>query len=192
MPERLAPTPPQTAGPFVGLLLRGAPLNVVAPADGRGERIRIEGAVCDGRGAPVGDAMIELWRAGEDRPPNGLADSGVGEATGRSFGFGRAGTDPEGRYWFETSRPAPLPAPDGGLQAPHVSVQIFARGVMDRLSTRAYLEDEPANAADPVLRSLPDDRRPTLLARRERRDGIRTYRFDIVLQGDGETVFFDV
>jgi protocatechuate 3,4-dioxygenase alpha subunit len=196
MTERLAPTPPQTAGPFVGLLLRGAPLHVIGPVDGRSERIRVEGAVCDGSGAPVRDAMIEMWRATSDGRHGGdslLAngyDAEVNRAP-RPCCFGRSGTDPEGRYSFESARPVPIAAHDGRLQAPHLSVYVFARGLLDRLSTRAYFDDEPANGSDPVLRLLPDDRRPTVVARRQHRPGIATYRFDIVLQGDGETVFFD-
>jgi protocatechuate 3,4-dioxygenase alpha subunit len=180
MPDGPGPTPPQTAGPFVQLLLLGSSPNVIAPEDTAGARIRIEGAVCDGRGEPVGDAMIELWQASADGRPRGFR------------GFGRSETDGAGRYWFETIRPGPLAGPGGRLQAPHVTIQVFARGLMDRLSTRAYFEHEGANAADPVLESVPDDRRSTLLARSESRDDIATYRFDIVLQGDRETVFFDV
>ena len=142
--------------------------------------MRIEGVVYDAEG-PVVDALLEIWQAG----PSGRYD----EPGLRRLRTG-AETDPEdGTYAFVTVKPGPVPGPGGALQAPHLLVSVFARGLLKRLATRIYFEDEAdANAADPVLAAVDPDRRETLIARR---DG-DAYRFDVRLQGDGETVFFDV
>jgi protocatechuate 3,4-dioxygenase alpha subunit len=147
-------TPAQTIGPFFAVGLTDAPL--VVP-DG----LWIRGAVRDGRGEPVTDALVETWQA---------------------EGFGRCATDERGRYAIRTVKPHPREG-----EAPHLQVAVFARGLLDRVLTRIYFADEErANAADPVLRALDADARATLLAAPDR-DG---YRFDIRLQGEGETVFF--
>jgi protocatechuate 3,4-dioxygenase, alpha subunit len=186
------PTPPQTVGPFFAPALIRERWNVLAGPGAVGERCRVEGTVCDGDGSPVDDAMIEIWQAnaaGRYRHPSDERDVKLDEAF---VGFGRAGTDRDGRFWFETVRPGPVPSPAGGWQAPHLNVQVFARGLLDRVSTRLYFDDESANAQDPVLGSLPEDRRATLIARRTDAGPPPVYRFDVVLQGDGETVFFDL
>jgi protocatechuate 3,4-dioxygenase alpha subunit len=167
-------TPPQTVGPFFhGSLLRD-PRTSIAPEGVAGERIRIEGRVLDGEGRPVTDALVEVWQADI--------------ALGGSAGFGRSGTDREGRYSFESVRPAPVPAPDGPSEAPHLEVLVFARGLLDRLHTRIYFEDDDPIASDPFLRAVPEERRATLIAML---DGEGRYRHDLVLQGASETVFFD-
>ncbi len=193
--------PSQTAGPYVhiGLLPAVAGIPFEAERDWgrlvrpgvRGERIRIEGLVLDGTGSPVKDAVLELWQPdAAGRFPG--HDPGADPAF---TGFGRVATDfVTGLFAFETIKPGRVPAPDGRLQAPHATLLIFARGINIHLHTRIYFEDEAeANAEDPVLALIEQEvRRRTLLARREAREGAVVYRFDVRLQGELETVFFDV
>ena len=182
----LAPTPSQTVGPFFAFALPwpDGPHAVDPDAEGA---IRISGRVVDGEGSPVPDALIETWQA----DPDGRfdhPDDPRGPARRPGFrGFARCGTDGEGGYEIVTLKPGPVPGPDGAPQAPHIAVTVLARGLLTRLVTRIYFPEEAeANAADPVLRSLPDDAaRATLVAARD--DG--GYRFDIRLQGDRETAF---
>jgi protocatechuate 3,4-dioxygenase alpha subunit len=197
-------TASQTAGPFVhiGLAPRAAGIDirgneqwhVLAGAGAEGGRIRLEGIVYDGTGAPVRDALIEIWQAnahGKYHHPEDRQEKPVDPAF---RGFGRAAADFEtGLWWFETVKPGPVPG-RRGMMAPHVNVAIFARGINIHLNTRIYFADEAAaNADDPVLRLIePETRRKTLLARREERGRDVVYRFDIRLQGEEETVFFDV
>jgi protocatechuate 3,4-dioxygenase, alpha subunit len=159
-------TPSQTVGPFFsfGLCLRDQH-HLVDP--GRPSAVRIEGRVLDGAGEPVIDAMVEVWQRDErgERPDG--------------FGFGRCGTDAEGRYRFVTVRP-------GGPGAPHLSVLVFARGLLKPVHTRMYFPDEPANAADPLLAALEPAERDRLTGVA---DGEATIRFDIHLQGEHETPF---
>jgi protocatechuate 3,4-dioxygenase, alpha subunit len=170
-------TPSQTVGPFFAIELPYAEGPYVV-ADGTDGAIWLRGRVFDGAGDPIPDALVESWQAGPD-----------GRFDGEFRGFGRSGTDAEGAWAILTLKPGPVAAPDGGDQAPHVNLTIFARGLLHELVTRLYFEDEPeANAADPVLSGLPDDARGTLVAARE--DG--GYRLDIHLQGPDETVFFAV
>ena len=188
-------TPSQTVGPFFHGALHRAGSNDLTAGGARGERIAIEGRVLDGDGVPCDDALIEIWQANAagryahpddpqsaDRPDPGFT------------GFGRTSTDAGGRYRFATIRPGRVQGPGGVLQAPHVNVGIFARGLLRRLCTRIYFGEEPSNGTDPVLASIADPvARRTLLAARESGAGPEArYRFDIVLQGPGETVFFDL
>ena len=108
------------------------------------------------------------------------------------LGFGRSGTTEEGSYWFETIKPGRVPFYQDKLQAPHICVTVFSRGLLNHLVTRLYFEDEQTNAEDPILQCVPDERRSTLLARRENREGMIVYRFDIIMQGAGETAFFNL
>jgi len=184
-------TPPQTVGPFFHGGMLHETQNVLVTPDTRGERIRIEGRVYDGDRAPVSDAVVEIWQAnaaGRYRHPVDQRDVTLDPAF---IGFGRAGTDAEGFFWFETVRPGTVPFVAEGDQAPHLNVSVFARGLLHHLSTRLYFRDETATAADPVLHHVPDVRRPTLIAAPAVIDGKKVYRFDIILQGDGETVFFE-
>jgi protocatechuate 3,4-dioxygenase alpha subunit len=192
-------TPSQTVGPWFayGLTPEGkydwsdlATGNLITP-DVVGDRIRIEGIARDGDGAPMPDAMIEIWQAdGQGRLP---VRGGNGATPNTSFkGFGRAPTDPQGLFWFDTVKPGAIPGPDGKPQAPHILVAFFARGLLTHLYTRIYFADEAANASDPILKLVPAERRDTLIAKKETRGGKTVYRFDIRLQGEGETVFFDV
>ena len=185
-------TPSQTAGPFFHLRLGGPDQHRLSDARTAGA-IRIEGRVVDGDRQPVGDALIELWQAdaeGRYLHPADLWPNDRGPFTG----FGRACTDPKtGEYSFETTKPGRVRGPHGGLQAPHASLVVVARGLLGHLYTRVYFEDEPdANEEDPVLSSVAQDRRSTLVAARLVREGPPAYRHDIVLHGADETVFFDV
>jgi protocatechuate 3,4-dioxygenase alpha subunit len=192
-------TPSQTVGPFFkyGLTPGGkyawndAFSNDLVTPDASGERIRIQGRVFDGDGAPVPDAMLEIWQAdAQGRFADPQDKRALPNAAFR--GFGRCGTDANGEYAFDTIKPGQVPDPDGKPQAPHILLAIFGRGMLLHLYTRIYFDGEAANAADPVLALVPADRRGTLIAAREAANGGAVYRFDIRLQGDGETVFFDV
>jgi protocatechuate 3,4-dioxygenase, alpha subunit len=190
MSERLAVTPSQTVGPFlhIGLIWPDGPY--VVP-EGTPGAFWIRGRVFDGSGDPVVDGMVESWQA----DPDGRFDHPDDPRGARSpslsgfRGFGRSATDDQGWYAILTVKPGPLPTLDGSMEAPHLNLSIFARGLLRRLVTRLYFPDEPAaNDADPVLRVVDAARRPTLLAS-EAPDGLH---FDIHLQGEHETVFFAV
>jgi protocatechuate 3,4-dioxygenase alpha subunit len=202
----LAETPSQTAGPYVhiGLIPGQAGFEIfknnlgtaLLNADTKGERIRIEGCIFDGTGAILRDALVEIWQADAQGRFNHPADRQQGARDESFRGWGRVGTDFETGLWsFDTIKPGRITG-RGGREpmAPHISLWIVARGLNFGLATRLYFEDEAkANADDPVLRSIePPGRRQTLIARREKRDGLMTYVMDIHLQGENETVFFDV
>ncbi len=190
-------SPAQTVGPFfLNCLLRDdARRNVLVGPATTGERIRIEGRVLDGDGVGVPDALVEIWQAnaaGRYRHP---ADQRDHVPLDPDFiGFGRSGTEDAGAFWFETVKPGAVPFAGEQLQAPHIGVQVFARGLLNHVTTRLYFEGEAANATDPVLLRVPAERRDTLMARRSPAGpaGLAVYRFDIVLQGPGETAFFNV
>lgn len=177
------PTPSQTVGPYFRLGMDRPEWSDLTRDGARGEKIAIEGRVLDGDGAPVDDALLEIWQA-----------DAAGRYDDAAFlGFGRSITDEAGRFRFVTIRPGRVPGRGGVLQAPHVNVTVFARGLLKHLVTRIYFADEPANESDPVLASIADvAARRTLLAVREEGAGVRIYRFDVVLQGKGETAFFDL
>jgi protocatechuate 3,4-dioxygenase, alpha subunit len=160
-------------------------------ADATGERIRIEGHILDGDGVAINDAMIEIWQADAQGRYASPADRRA--LPNVSFkGHGRSATDKEGRYGFSTIKPGPVPGPNGGTQAPHIVMCIFSRGMLRQVYTRLYFSDEKANDGDPILALVPQDRRDTLIATRENRNGEAVYRFDIRVQGEDETVFFDI
>jgi protocatechuate 3,4-dioxygenase, alpha subunit len=184
----------QTVGPFFSpcLLREDACRNVLTQAETAGERIRIEGRVIDGDGVPVPDAMVEIWQANAHGRYNHAADQGPAPLDPTFLGFGRSGTGDDGDYWFETVKPGPVPFDTERMQAPHICVTVFARGLLNHLVTRLYFADEPGNTNDPVLQCVPDDRRTTLLARREPVGTAVVYHFDIILQGASETVFFNL
>jgi protocatechuate 3,4-dioxygenase alpha subunit len=191
-------TPSQTVGPFFAYGLTpeqyGYPFRAIAGAamvddETPGERIRVVGRILDGEGAPIPDAMVEIWQAdGEGRYAHPADARG---ANIRFVGFGRCGTgtDPESRFIFDTIKPKRV----DDDQAPHLNVILFMRGLLSHVYTRIYFDDEAAaNAADPVLSSVEEARRSTLIARREAGPAGTVYRFDIHMQGADETVFFDV
>ncbi len=191
-------TPSQTVGPYFaygltpeqyGYTFSSIAGGVLTAEAGDGERIRIEGRVLDGAGEAVGDAMVEIWQAdGQGRYAH-PADPRSSNARFRGFGRVGTGTDPEQRFVFETVKPG---APDDG-QAPHINLVLFLRGLLSHAFTRIYFSDEAeANDADPVLATVPAERRATLIAERDEAGDTPLYRFDIRLQGDRETVFFDL
>ena len=194
----LKQTPSQTVGPYFAYGLTpeqyGYPLKSVAGpvmrgADTDGEAIRIEGRVLDGDGAPVNDAMIELWQADAQGRYTHPADPRTSNASFAGFGRCGTGTDADNRFRFETVKPGAIA--EG--QAPHINVAVFMRGLLTHAYTRIYFADEAeANAADAVLGNVPGDRRATLIAQRTQEGGATLYRFDIHMQGENETVFFDV
>ena len=191
-------TPSQTVGPYFkyGLTPNGeyewndAFTNNLLTPDVSGERIRVEGTVYDGDGAVIPDCMLEIWQADSQ---GRFADPQDARALPNSSfkGFGRCGTDKSGGYAFDTIKPGVVPDADGKPQAPHILLAVFARGMLLHLYTRIYFDDEAGNAGDPVLALVPADRRATLIAKRKAGAG-NTYTFDVHLQGDNETVFFDV
>ena len=201
--KNLRETASQTAGPYVhiGLAPGAAGFDIydqelgqdIAGPNAEGTRIRVEGVVIDGMGAPIKDVLLEVWQAnhaGHFAHPEG------GGAVEDGFrGWGRVITDFETGEWvFDTVKPGTTRGRNMGRQAPHLNLWIVARGINIGLNTRMYFEDEPeANAKDPVLNLIEwEHRRATLVAKRNDRDGLPVYRFDIRLQGDAETVFFDI
>jgi len=204
-PAYLPETASQTAGPYVhiGLAPGDAGFEIydrelgrdIAGPDAEGARIRVEGVVRDGTGAPVRDVLVEAWQANAagvyahpEDPSSGVVEDGF-------RGWGRAIASFESGLWhFDTVKPGPVPAPDGGRQAPHISLWLVARGINIGLNTRLYFDDEAgANATDPLLNMIEQvNRRETLIARRQNGKGTPLYRFDISLQGEDETVFLDI
>jgi protocatechuate 3,4-dioxygenase alpha subunit len=204
-------TPSQTVGPFfLDCLLRAdARRNAIAPHASPDERVRVEGVVYDGDGVGVPDAVLEIWQADASGRYADVKDSA---ALDEFIGFGRCGTDSAGRFWFETVKPGPVAFDATRRQAPHLNVAVFARGLLNHLFTRMYFPDDDLST-DPVLQHVESSRRATLVAARAADAGDRgqtpnpgdrgqtpnlrdrgltpIYRFDVVLQGPRETVFFD-
>jgi protocatechuate 3,4-dioxygenase alpha subunit len=181
-------TTSQTIGPYLRIGLEWMVIEDLAAQGVGGERIRIEGRVVDGDGKPVNDAAVEIWQAnsqGKYASPEDTQDKPL-EPGFR--GYGRSLTDDAGAFRFRTFKPGRVPGPDGRLQAPHITVTIFMRGLLKQLQTRIYFPDDPANADDPVLALVPAERRATLVAKK-RSDG--ALEWNVVLQGKNETVFFD-
>jgi protocatechuate 3,4-dioxygenase alpha subunit len=199
----LKETASQTAGPYVhiGLAPGAAGFDIykqelghdIAGPNAKGERIRVEGRVIDGMNAPIKDVLIEVWQANADG--HYAHPEGGGPVEDGFRGWGRAISDFETGEWaFDTVKPGPTRGRNVGTQAPHLNLWIVARGINLGLNTRMYFSDEAeANSADPVLNIIEwENRRGTLIAERGERDGAIVYRFDIRLQGEKETVFFDV
>lgn len=180
-------TTSQTIGPYLRIGLEWMVIEDIAPPGVAGERVRIEGRIVDADGKPVNDAAVEVWQAnshGRYAHPEDTRDLPLE----RAFrGYGRSLTDETGAYRFRTIKPGRVPGPDGKLQAPHLVVTIFMRGLLKQLLTRVYFPDDPANADDPILKLVPAERRATLIARRKG-DGLE---WNVNLQGRDETVFFD-
>lgn len=187
-------TSSQTVGPFFSpcLLRPDACRNVLIEPGTSGERIRIEGCVLDGDGVPINDAIVEIWQANAHGRYNHPADQGTAPLEPSFTGFGRSGTGENGCYWFETIKPGRVPFKGEQMQAPHICVTVFSRGLLNHVVTRLYFADEPSNTDDPVLQCVPQNRRATLLARLEAESEPAVYRFDIVLQGENETAFFNL
>jgi len=188
----LAPTPSQTVGPFFHLGCTGpASVGSLVTDATKGERISLSCRVLDGDGTPVADAMIEIWQANAEGRYNHPEDVQQKALDPDFTGFGRLATGDNGCCMFTTIKPGQVPGNSGTLQAPHINISVFARGVLKRLATRVYFAGDPANADDPVLSLVPAERRATLMAQK---DAARPaeWQFDIHLCGDNETVFFDV
>lgn len=182
-------TPSQTVGPFFAILVPEQGRLTLVRDTTPGQRIVVEGAIRDGAGGPVPDALIEIWQANAAGCCNHPEDTRTDGPDPTFDGFGRVHADAEGCFRIETVKPGPVPGPEDAPQAPHLVVGLFARGLLTRLVTRIYFDDELSNAHDPILARVPAARRSTLVA--ARRDEGRYYHA-IALQGPGETVFFDV
>jgi protocatechuate 3,4-dioxygenase alpha subunit len=205
----LGQTPSQTLGPFFhqGLLRTRAVFQVpglcnddvdvfhhvlVRPGSS-GERIVLEGFVYDGLGQPISDALLEIWQANAHGRYQHPLDTSGRELDPEFDGYGRAATDAQGAFAFRSVKPGAVEGPGGRLQAPHINLVLGARGMMRHAFTRIYFEGDARLDHDAVLALVPEQRRPTLLARAAgQRDGSAVYRFDIRLQGEGETVFFEL
>ena len=184
----LRATTSQTIGPFLRIGLEWMVIEDLAPPGVAGERVTIAGRVLDGDGKPVNDAAVELWQAnshGRYASPEDAQDKPL-EPGFR--GYGRSLTNDAGEFRFRTVKPGRVPGPQGKMQAPHLNVTIFMRGLLKQLVTRVYFPDDPANADDPVLALVPAARRSTLIARRT---GEGALEWNVTLQGRDETVFFD-
>jgi protocatechuate 3,4-dioxygenase, alpha subunit len=193
-------TPSQTIGPFAAPALtpneKGKAnynwsqlmAGDLVTTDAVGERIRIEGRMLDGKDAPLEGILFEIWQAdGQGR----YAHARDPRRPNSSFkGFGRVETDAAGCFVFDTVKPGRVPGPNGTLQAPHVVVLVHIRGILRQVFTRLYFSDEAANAEDPILKLVPADRRETIIAQRDPSKPV--YRIDYRIQGDRESVFFDI
>jgi protocatechuate 3,4-dioxygenase alpha subunit len=202
----LPATTSQTVGPYFQIGLARFYINDLTGPGVSGEVIEIEGRVFDGDGQPVSDGVIETWQTdaqGRYAHPEFLEELGSipendlrvkehpqmqGGGLAGFRGFGRVPTQPDGSFRFKTIKPGRVPAPDGTLQAPHIAVSVFTRGLLRRLVTRIYFPDEPSNAEDFALKLVESVRRPTLIAKKLR-DG--QLEWNVALQGADETVFFD-
>lgn len=178
----------QTIGPFLRIGLEWMVIEDLAPKGIAGERVSVEGRVIDGDGTAVPDAAVEIWQANSQGKYASPEDTQAKPLEPGFRGYGRSLTDDAGAFRFRTIKPGPVPGPDGRLQAPHLVVTIFMRGLLKQLVTRMYFPDESRNAGDPVLGLVPAERRPTLVAKLKG-DGVLEW--NVVLQGNSETVFFD-
>ena len=180
----------QTVGPYLHIGLTWLNADRIAAAGVQGERFTIQGRLLDGDGAGVGDGLIEIWQANAQGKYAHPEDAQRKPLDPAFKGFGRIPTNARGAFRFSTIKPGSVPGPDGKLQAPHLVVSVFMRGQLKHLATRIYFPDEGANAKDPILGLVPPARRSTLVAKRiAGRKGLLEW--NVILQGRGETVFFD-
>ena len=178
----------QTIGPYLRIGLEWMQIEDLAPRGVAGERVTIRGRVIDADGRPVNDAAVEIWQAnshGRYANPEDRQDRPLEPAF---RGYGRSLTDEHGSFRFSTIKPGRVPGPGNSVQAPHLNVVIFMRGLLKQLMTRMYFPDDAGNAADPVLGLVPAERRSTLIARKT---GDAALEWNVILQGRDETVFFD-
>lgn len=178
----------QTVGPYFSIGLAHLRVDRLASLDEAGEHVAVEGQVLDGKGMPVPDAVIEIWQANAEGKYPELNDARA-EAQRGFRGFGRIPTDAAGRFRFTTIRPGAVAEPDGQMQSPHLAVRIMMRGLLRDLVTRMYFPAEEMTS-DPILGLVPEERRGTLIAT-PAPDRPSTFLWDVVLQGERETVFFD-
>jgi protocatechuate 3,4-dioxygenase alpha subunit len=186
----LTATASQTVGPYFRIGLEWLFSDRVAESGAPGRHIRVEGRVVDGGGAPVPDALLEVWQADANGRYPSLDDALDSDPTRRFRGHARVPTQQDGSFRFTTVIPGHVPAPGGGVQAPHISVAVFMRGLLKQAATRIYFAGQPSNASDPVLSRVPEARQHTLLAQ-PRAGEPDVFEWNVVLQGPDETVFFD-
>jgi len=187
---RFIPTPSQTVGPFFSIGFEALNVNDVAGSEVAGERVTIAGRVLDGDGQPVPDAVLEIWQANAHGKYAHPEDTQTKTVEKSFFGYGRVPTNDRGEFRFTTVKPGSVPGPNGTTQAPHLIVSVFMRGLLNRLITRIYFSDEPANANDFILNLVEPGRRGTLVARKSS-GGTGLLEWNVILQGSDETVFFD-
>ena len=182
---KLVPSGSQTVGPFFAIGLEYLACSPIDSGSVAGRHVEIGGRVLDGEGNPVPDAMLEVWGADS----NGHYGAGSEEASGSPAGFRRVVTNMDGHFSFLIHKPGSVAYDNRQNEAPHLVVLVFARGLLRHLITRLYFPDEPENVSDPVLEQVPEERRSTMIARKEGGDSNRL-RWDVILQGTDETVFF--
>jgi protocatechuate 3,4-dioxygenase alpha subunit len=185
----LLTTPSQTVGPYLRIGFIALAVDAIAPSGAAGEHLTIEGRAVDGDGKPVSDAVLEVWQA-DASGKYAHSEDATRSAAGKFRGFGRILTDAQGAFRFTTIKPGPVPGPKGATQASHLVVTVFMRGLLKHLLTRIYFPDDPGNAGDPILLLVPADRRATMVAKRAPQ-AKATLEWNLVLQGENETVFFD-
>jgi protocatechuate 3,4-dioxygenase, alpha subunit len=183
-------TTSQTVGPYFSIGLAPLYRSELASPEVAGERIMIQGRVLDGGGMPVPDAVLEIWQSDAKGEYSVSKDSTGAASESAFFGFGRIATDVNGFFQFSTIKPGCVEGPDGVKQAPHLLVSVFMRGLLNRLMTRIYFLDEPGNEKDAVLQFVDPDRRGTLLARPVG-GNLSQLEWNVILQGEHETVFFE-
>ena len=194
-------TASNTIGPFFHHIMTPEDHDCVGITDNRmaekltkGERIKVEGRILDGDGKPLRAAMLEIWQANAAGRYNAPQDARNDVKLDKKFtGFGRVSAGNRGKFEFETIKPGAVPSSGNAPQAPHINLTLFAAAIHSHLYTRLYFSDETdANDIDPVLSSVGEKRRVTLIAKRKNTKDGPVYRFDVKLGGDSETVFFDV
>lgn len=178
----------QTVGPYLHIGFDWLVTRNIAGPKVSGERFSLEGRLVDGDGAGVSDGLIEVWQANADGKYAHPEDMQKKPLQSGFRGFGRIPTDGRGAFRFTTIKPGRVPGPGGRLQAPHLVISVFMRGMLKHLATRVYFPDEPANSDDPIMKLVPAHRRGTLIARRKSKDRLE---WNVILQGKNETVFFD-
>lgn len=186
----LRATTSQTVGPFFSIGCDRLNQAELAGPGVAGERVTVEGRVLDGDRKPVPDALIEVWQANSHGKYADPEDTQEKPNEAKFQGFGRIPTDENGKFRFTTIKPGRVPGPDGALQAPHIAVSVFMRGLLRRLVTRIYFPDEPSNAIDFALNLADPTRRGTLIARKSK-EKPGTLEWNVIMQGPDETVFFD-
>jgi protocatechuate 3,4-dioxygenase alpha subunit len=187
----LAATTSQTVGPYFQIGMQWYYPDNLAPEGVSGERVAIQGRVLDGDGVPVPDAVLEIWQANAQGKYAHAEDTQSKPLESAFNGYGRVPTDNEGRFCFTTIKPGPVPGPEGKDQAPHLLVSVFMRGLLTRLVTRVYFPNDTRNADDYILNLVEPERRSTLIAKTVGdRAGVLVW--DVVLQGEKETVFFEL
>lgn len=187
----LQATTSQTVGPFFSIGLKQMETVELAGRGASGQRVTITGCVLDGDGKPVPDAILEIWQANCHGKYAHPEDDQTKPLDPAFRGYGRIPVDENGRFSFSTIKPGSVPGPDGAIQAPHIAVSVFMRGLLRRLVTRIYFPEETANAGDFILRLVAPERQATLIARKNAKEA-GTLEWDVILQGPGETVFFDI